>query len=109
MRLTVVALLAGLAIGIAAGLSWPEPEPPLRELERRVTARARAEARAGRIDGPILRSTCSPVRATPNRFSCVAVQWQTKLGYGGLVYMASRNRRGRWRISRFDIPIEWGV
>ena len=106
----IASLTLALALGIAVGLAWPEPDAPLASMERRVTETARRDARAGRIDGPILRSTCKPVRATPNRWSCVAVRWETKLGYGGQTYEVARDRRtGRFRISRFDIPIWWGV
>jgi hypothetical protein len=106
----IVPLTLALLVGLAVGLAWDEPERPLAKLERQVTETARRDARAGRIEGPILRSTCAPVRATPNRWSCVAIRWETKLGYGGQTYMAARDRRtGRYRVSRFQIPIEWGV
>jgi hypothetical protein len=106
----IISLTAALAIGLAVGLAWDEPEPPLASLERQVTETARRDARAGRIEGPIKRSECKPVRATPNRWSCVAIRWETELGYGGQTYMAARDRRtGRFRVSRFDIPVWWGV
>ncbi len=99
----IVPLLVALAAGVAIGLAWDEPDPPLAELERRV-------AEVARRDGPVLRAECRPVRATPNRWSCVAVRWETELGYGGDTYQAARHRRtGRWRISRFEIPVWWGV
>jgi hypothetical protein len=106
----IVSLSVALVIGVVIGLAWDEPDPPLANLERQVTETARRDARAGRIDGPILRSECGPVRATPNRWGCVAVQWETQLGYGGQTYEVARDRRtGEFRISRFEIPIWWGV
>ncbi len=106
----IISLTAALAVGLAIGLAWDEPEPPLARLERQVVETARRDVRAGRIEGPILRAECGPVRATPNRWSCVAVQRETELGYSGQTYEVARNRRtGEFRISRFEIPIWWGV
>jgi hypothetical protein len=106
----IVSLSVALLIGIAAGLAWDELDPPLAALERQVTEQARRDVRAGHIKGPVLRSECSPVRATPNRWSCVAIRFETELGHGGQTYEAARNRRtGEFRVSRFEIPIWWGV
>jgi hypothetical protein len=106
----IVSLTLALVVGLVVGLAWPEPERPLAALERQVVDAARRDVRARRIEGPVLRAECKPVRATPNRWSCVAVRWETELGYGGQTYSAARNRRtGRFRVSRFEIPIWWGI
>jgi hypothetical protein len=117
MRLTVGALFAGLAVGIVVGLASGEHERPdgkgdravVRRLEAAVTARARADARAGRIKGPVLRTECGPVERTPGVYSCTAVRFQTKLGYGGQTYAAKLRPDGTFDIRLFNIPIEWGV
>jgi hypothetical protein len=99
----IVPLLLALVAGVAIGLARDEPDRPLAADEREV-------AEVARRTGPVLRAECAPVRDTPNRWSCVAVRWETELGYGGDTYQAARDRRtGRWRISRFEIPLWWGV
>ena len=103
MRLTIAALFAGLVVGIALGATWPDPGPSRQEItarvERAITARTHA-----------IRTVCAPIRSSPNRLRCIAVRFQSQLGYGGQVYVAKVNwETGRFRFRRFDIPIEWGV
>jgi hypothetical protein len=126
VRLTIGSLAAGLAVGVTLGLVWPDPGPTLRErrraavhrMEAAVTARARQDARAGEIRGPILRSRCDPVRGTRERdprasvgrYRCIAVQTESARVYTGQVYLATIAwRTGRVRVRRFEIPLYWGV
>ena len=96
-------LFAGLAVGVVLGLTWPDPGPSRAEVVERVQDAITKRTHA-------LHTVCSPIRRAPNRLRCIAVRFETRLGYGGHVYVAKVNwKTGKFRFRRFNIPIEWGV
>jgi hypothetical protein len=103
----MAALFAGLAVGIAAGLAWPEPDPPRSEAIRRLEAAVTIHS--GRADGHAIRTHCTPVRGSDSDYSCFVVQ--SELGSGIGIYYSARIdwKTGRFRFSRFDVPLYWGV
>jgi hypothetical protein len=109
VRLTVVSLFAGLAVGIAAGLAWYEPPPPRRALVERMEAAVTRHS--SRADRPALRTHCTPVRGSDTEYSCFVVQHRSKLGNDvGIYYEARVDWRTReFRFARFDVPLYWGV
>ena len=109
MRLTVVSLFAGLAVGIAVGLAWPEPDPPRGAAVDRLEAAVTKASR--RADGPVVRTRCTRVRGSGTDYSCFVVQHRGRLGSEiGIYYKARVNWRTReFRFARFDVPLYWGV
>ena len=107
MRFTVAALFAGLAVGIAAGLAWPERESPRSEVIRRLEAAITKHS--SRADRHAIRTECVPVHGSERDYSCFVVQ--SELGFGiGIYYNARVDwKTGRFRFSRFDVPLYWGV
>ena len=109
MRFTVAALLAGLAVGIAAGLAWREPDPPRSDVIRRLETAVTTYS--SRVDGRAIRTRCTPVRGSASDYSCFVVQRESELVAGiGIYYRARVNWRTReFRFVPFDVPLYWGV
>jgi hypothetical protein len=108
VRFTVAALFAGLAVGIAAGLAWPETESPRDAIVARLESRVTAYDR--RVEGRTVRTVCTPVRGSGSDYSCYAIRHEGPLGSSGIYYHARVDwRTGRFRFSRFDVPLYWGV
>ncbi|HEX8073357.1 MAG TPA: hypothetical protein VF545_00105 [Thermoleophilaceae bacterium] len=120
-RPVVGALLAGLAVGLAIGLTHESDgrsagderrarAAVVRRLERAITADARRRAAAHQIKGPILRTRCEPYQYSRVRFSCTAVQFESKLSYTGQVYVAKVSfATGRFSFRPHKIPLYLGI
>ena len=102
-RLVVGALAAGLAAGLAIGLPRDAEGPVLPRLEAAITTDARQRY------GHVRRTRCDRSTRDPGRYSCTAIQFESRLSYTGKVYVAEVRPDGRFRFRPYAIPIWLGI
>jgi len=103
-RLVVAMLGIGLAAGLAIGLTRDPRGPVMPRLEAAIAKDARA-----RYGKPVIRTRCERFQYDRTKFSCTAVQFESKLSYTGKLYVAQVFRDGRYRYHPYGIPIWKGV
>jgi hypothetical protein len=103
-RFLVLALAIGLAAGLAIGLTREGRGPILPRLEAAIARDARTRYRR-----PVIRTRCVRFQYDRTRFSCTAVQFETRVSYTGKVYVAQVFPDGRFRFRPHGIPIWLGV
>jgi hypothetical protein len=97
------ALLLGLVVGLAIGLSHRGRGAVLPRLEAAVTKDARHRY------GHVSRTRCVPYEQDRTRYSCTAIQFESALSYTGQVYVAQVFPDGRFRYRPYKIPIWLGI
>jgi hypothetical protein len=103
-RLLVAALAIGLAAGLAIGLTRDPRGPVMPRLEAAIANDARA-----RYEKPVIRTRCERFQYDRTKFSCTAVQFESRLSYTGKLYIAQVFPDGRYRYHPYGIPIWKGV
>jgi hypothetical protein len=103
-RFLVAALVLGLAAGLAIGLMRDSPGPALPRLQAAISKDARA-----RYKRPVIRTRCERFQYDRTKFSCTAVQFESKVSYTGKLYIAQVFANGRFRFHPYGIPIWKGV
>jgi hypothetical protein len=103
-RLLIAALALGLAAGIAIGVTRHPRGPVMPRLEAAIARDARARYRK-----PVIRTRCERFQYDRTKFTCTAVQFETKLSYTGKLYIARVFADGRYRYHPYGIPIWKGV
>lgn len=103
-RLLVAALAIGLAAGLAIGLTRDPRGPALPRLRAAIAKDARARYRR-----PVTRVRCERFQYDRTKFSCTAVQFESKLSYTGKLYIGQVLADGGYRYHPYGIPIWKGV
>ena len=103
-RLLVGALAVGLAIGIAVGATHDARGPALPRLKAAILRDARSRYRK-----PFIRTRCERFQYDRTKFSCTAVEFESRLSYTGKLYIAQVRDDGRFRFHPYGIPIWKGV
>jgi hypothetical protein len=103
-RFLLAALAIGLAAGLAIGVTRDSRGPVMPRLETAIMKDARA-----RYKSRFIRTRCERFQFDRTKFSCTAVQFESKLSYTGKLYIAQVFADGRFRYHPYGIPIWKGV
>jgi hypothetical protein len=117
-RLLVGVLAIALAVGAVIGAvkasdrkhDQQQRAELIKRMERYITLDARRRVAAHQMKGPIVRTECEPYQSDKSRYSCTAIQFESKLSYTGQTYIARVDfEHGRFRFRPYKIPLYLGI